>query len=372
MWKFWIVFEGLFYLYFLYTRNILQKKQKPKRPLNKQDRKLVFYHCLDTIPDLRVWCQGWFYYKNFSHPTAQEIKRDNLASWLAWAFWHDTLENIAQEDQEEINWMISTAQDKFNIYFLEGYNPDLHCIRLDLDPVQAIHRPLIFYGGLYLATQLFGLALRYWGFHHTSATIPYWSRHTTLTKTPLVFIHGVGIGLLGYMDWIRHLPEDRPLYLIELDPISMRLTTRVPCAIETVESIQKMLPRPAVFVSHSLGTGVSSWVSRFAPDLVAGSVMMDPICFLLHHSHVAFNFIHRLPRTLLEFAPLENTSVFVSEKDRIVCAENVYRYLKEHGVDVYWMAGLEHAEFLLNADWKQVIYNQISKICIQADQMEYI
>lgn len=37
-----------------------------------------------------------------------------------------------------------------------------------------------------------------------------------------------------------------------------------------------------------------------APETVAGVVMIDPICFLLHYHNVAFNFVHRVPKTILE------------------------------------------------------------------------
>lgn len=221
--------------------------------------------------------------------------------------------------------MLTTAESKFNMTFPPGFNQQLRCIRLHLDPVQATHRPLLIYVLIYIITLLFNLIFlqSLWGFTlHTaqgnrldrlffpnrqpSKHITYWSRHRTAqTHQPVVFIHGVGAGLLGYAEFIHRLLlqfKDRPVFLIELPYVSMRLVDDVPSAIETVEGVREMLAghRPAVFVSHSLGTAVTSWVARFAPHLMAGAVMIDPICFLLHYPHVAFNFIHRLPKALLE------------------------------------------------------------------------
>lgn len=209
--------------------------------------------------------------------------------------------------------MLTTAEDHFQVKFPSGYNPALRCIRLNFDPVQATHRPLAVYVAIYLATLVFNsLFLQWiWGLRYTDVDeqhpVGYWSGYTTSPEVPLVFIHGVGVGLLGYVDFLHQLLTQsgrRPVFLVELPYVSMRLVDHVPSATETVKAIEGMLNRfgytKAVFVSHSLGTGVASWVSRFAPHLIAGSVMVDPICFLLHYHHVAFNFIHRLPKVLIE------------------------------------------------------------------------
>ncbi|KAG1451125.1 hypothetical protein G6F46_010283 [Rhizopus delemar] len=385
---------------------------QPKRPLTNQERIKIYYECLHTIQDIQSWAEGWFYYPHDrSHPPFKEIKRDNLALWFAWAFWHERLEIVQQNRAwaTEIEWMLTTAEDHFQVKFPSGYNPVLRCIRLNFDPVQATHRPLAVYVAIYLATLVFNsLFLQWiWGLRYTDVDeqhpVGYWSGHTTSPEVPLVFIHGVGVGLLGYVDFLHQLLTQsgrRPVFLVELPYVSMRLVDHVPSATETVKAIEGMLNRfgytKAVFVSHSLGTGVASWVSRFAPHLIAGSVMVDPICFLLHYHHVAFNFIHRLPKVLIEYIlcygvsrelyishfisrhlqwfetihfgdGLNDATVFLSENDRIIGTHLVYNYLKEHGIDVHIMPSLEHAQFLFDAKWKATILEHIDKTSRKAD-----
>lgn len=78
----WILCECLFYIHFIYTKNRLQKINKPKRPLTNQERIKIYYECLHTIQDIQSWAEGWFYYPHDrSHPPFKEIKRDNLALW---------------------------------------------------------------------------------------------------------------------------------------------------------------------------------------------------------------------------------------------------------------------------------------------------
>jgi pimeloyl-ACP methyl ester carboxylesterase len=245
--------------------------------------------------------------------------------------------------------MLSTAEDWFHITFTKGVNPNLECIRLNLDPVQAIHRPLLLYVALYLVTCAFNILFlrKIWGFQHVGAMAPgvlwggalemfenslqsfkaafvlppkedittkktsktklisYWYRSTTEQKTPLVFIHGIGAGMMCYAEFIHRLSHsDRPIFLVELPYVAMRMVDNVPSAAETVSEISEMLHRfghdKAIFVSHSLGTGVASWVMNMAPEIVSGIVMIDPICFLLHYHNVAFNFVHRIPKTVFE------------------------------------------------------------------------
>ncbi|CEG71114.1 hypothetical protein RMATCC62417_06899 [Rhizopus microsporus] len=323
--------------------------------------------------------------------------------------------------------MIRTIEDYFHIKVQEGYNPDLRCVRLDLDPVQTIHRPLIVYLAIYICTYFFNLIFlqTLWGFtlttdqnmwggtfalldgvwNHTekrSRHISYWSRLRKNDKVPIVFIHGLGAGLMCYAEFLHQLllAEDRSIFLIELPYVAMRLVDHVPNAVEAVEGIKEMLHssgyHQAVFVSHSMGTGISSWVSKYASDLIAGSVMIDPICFLLHHHHVAFNFMHKLPQGWMDYLlryvvarelyishfisrhikwyemihfghQLKNTSIFLSERDRIIGSLLVHSFLSSKTPDVHIMPTLEHAQFLVNSKWKSLILEHIHKISRKAD-----
>lgn len=42
----------------------------------------------------------------------------------------------------------------------------------------------------------------------------------------------------------------------------------------------------AIFVSHSLGTGLAAFTARFDPKLVSANILIDPICFLTCHAHL--------------------------------------------------------------------------------------
>jgi hypothetical protein len=56
---------------------------KPKKPLQTQlERTRLFWNCVQTINDVQVWSEGWFYYqKDYSHPQFKDIQRENMALW---------------------------------------------------------------------------------------------------------------------------------------------------------------------------------------------------------------------------------------------------------------------------------------------------
>jgi hypothetical protein len=66
---------------------------------------------------------------------------------LAWAFWAAPVEEVFESPSAvmELNQMVDTIEEVKKVKLTEGYNPDVDCIRLSLDPVIASHRPLIYY-----------------------------------------------------------------------------------------------------------------------------------------------------------------------------------------------------------------------------------
>ncbi len=66
---------------------------------------------------------------------------------LAWSFFASSIEEVRQniEYMTELNETISIIENTKKVKFSEGYNPDIRCIRLTLDPIKAIPRPFVFY-----------------------------------------------------------------------------------------------------------------------------------------------------------------------------------------------------------------------------------
>lgn len=238
---------------------------------------------------------------------------------LSWAFFSLPLEDVSQDDTlfEELNMMIDNFELEFHIQLPSGYNEDLRACRLNLDPVHAYHRPLAFYTAIICLTTSFDFLLQFfWGMKkHGPETrssiwnimepeqqqttygndslekVSYWFREGDRTKKPIVFIHGIGAGLMCYITFVAKLMTvDAPIFFIELPHVAMHCIEDVPTMQETIRDLQQMLNRhqfdDAVFVAHSLGTAVTSWVVKHIPQTVAGIILLDPICFMLHYKDV--------------------------------------------------------------------------------------
>ncbi|KAI8603815.1 hypothetical protein EDD21DRAFT_11122 [Dissophora ornata] len=341
--------------------------------------------------------------------------------------------------------MVDTIEQAKKVKFAEGFNPDIDCIRLCLDPVLATHRPLLYYTLLWLANAFTGLVFRIIGFTRHGSTLEstfgrasdsrskdttshdgqrppdlaYWYRSPANleNEVPLVFIPGVGIGLIQYIHFIVALVFiSRPLIVIEVPYVSSQLF-QADCMTpdETYFAIERILKThnhpKATFMGHSLGTMLCAAVCRAGSanspkSVVAGLVLVDPICFLTHHS-IAHNFAYRTPSTashlvmelfaareigtswyimrrfcwnqsimfpiawaqrhqkpLLFHGPLspvlpEKTRVFLSRNDNLLDMTKVQEYLKtqaglkegQEGDELAVMEGLDHAQFLLRPDW---------------------
>lgn len=437
---YWLGCELMFYIFFQITRSRMQRILPSVAPSAKE-RSDLYPLCLANIDDAETWLPGWFVssHDNLSHPKFEDIGRDNVAEWLSWAFFGLPLEEVLQDDAatEELNYMIDHFEEEFHIQFNLGYNEEVIAYRINLDPVHAYHRPLAFYVLIMFGTTMFGFLCQFvWGLTkygpETRSTIwnlmdpqqssfevktnaengpekvSYWYRDGDRTKKPIVFIHGIGAGLMCYITFVAQiLTVNAPVFFVELPYVSMHCIEDVPTMQETIRDLQNMLHRhgfdKAVFVAHSLGSAVASWIVKHMGKNVAGVIFIDPICFMLHYKDVCANFVYRTPKTAsqglvkyfastelyisyyisrhfhwfqtaLFVAPTvphhshsytssvimpENTRVFLSEKDNIIDSMRVDTYLNHHGVESTVMKGLDHASFLFYPSWQNEILTTI-------------
>jgi pimeloyl-ACP methyl ester carboxylesterase len=125
--------------------------------------------------------------------------------------------------------------------------------------------------------------------------LSYWYRPAAAEHTgaPIVFVHGIGVGLLPYLVPISQLEEsERACYLIEVPAVSLDVTARLPAAKSVATDIEEMLAAHgdydkdtqgggAVFVGHSFGSVYLSYVVKYAPRAIVGACFVEPVCFLI-------------------------------------------------------------------------------------------
>lgn len=148
--------------------------------------------------------------------------------------------------------------------------------------------------------------------------LTYWHRrHTSKKRLPVLFIHGIGIGLYTYTSFLRDLNSELEtgatdhsevgIIALEIMPVSSRIThpalEKDVMICEIIKIMRYHGWSKFVLVSHSYGSIIAAHLlksERFAP-LIGSTVFIDPVSFLLHLPDVAYNFIARRPARANEY-----------------------------------------------------------------------
>jgi len=328
--------------------------------------------------------------------------------------YYSRYEDLSETERRELKEWMELQYAKSSVNLKDGYNPRVQSMRLYLDPLLYIHRPLILYTVM-KATDLGTHLWLYWmGFrqyHCSRVSFWIWQDETekgkklTQDDTPVVLVHGIGAGLMPYLGLIRMLrylpPANRPpaLFLVELPHISMQLHETIPTSWQTTDAIRSALARyggwqRARFIGHSYGTYVVAWCIKQCPSLVAGAILIDPVCFLTFTPTTAYSFLYKKPVTTEEhmiyffvsrepfvahtltrhFWWWENclwaeevrdipVVAYLSGQDMIVSSTAVRRYLLKHNIQAVCFPELHHAQFILDPKAMKEIVSCVVNHC---------
>ncbi|PFH46449.1 hypothetical protein AMATHDRAFT_69833 [Amanita thiersii Skay4041] len=340
--------EAIFYLaVYLPRRARLQSPPTyPQPQLSRRQRQATFERCAVELPSLPPpngpYPMGWL----LPHAHPREFKRDNVVEWLLWALFACDKERADLEEcGEEINGYIRRIEEMLGRQLEDGRDDEVTSMRLALDPVQILHRPFMWYIIVGIVDAWTSFTLASLGFHHYAPSgwfstfpprpilttfsrpaathddvlLPYWYRpHRAKDKLPVLFIHGIGIGLYPYIPFLRELAESQPdvgIILLELLPLSMHMTSAsIPPRHEMLKAVEDILEsfniERVVLVAHSYGTFIAGSILRSGLDAhsasqqapipqlaskIARVVLVDPIPILLHLPPVAYSFLYREP-----------------------------------------------------------------------------
>ena len=99
----------------------------------------MFANCFARVRDTEI-ATGWF----FSAPPSG-IKRENMIEWLLWAVFGSQREGLKEEWADEIEGYIRNIEKLLGRKLEEGWDQTLRCMKVSLDPVDMVHRPLLWY-----------------------------------------------------------------------------------------------------------------------------------------------------------------------------------------------------------------------------------
>ncbi|KAF5983011.1 hypothetical protein FBULB1_4026 [Fusarium bulbicola] len=330
--------EVVFYL-FIYRPYLQRLKRNADHPpaLSRQDRKALFERCFGNVPSLEIYLRWWFL-----DADPNEIRRENVREFILWAFFERGQASGFGDDEEtveeEVEHCLSLVEQRLGRKFEEGRG-NVKSLRLTIDGITTTYRSLVWYIIVFFLDQATHVAFRWHGFDFhrrprssalrvfpprpqelfpgpksPSTRLSYWHRpHTAEDKLPVVFFHGIGIGLWTYVRFLAGLYKtgDRNgsvgVIALEMLPISFRLTPAILDKAEFLAHMTSILEHHCwhkfALVSHSYGSVLTTHMLH-EPSFqhrVPSVVLIDPVTIMLHLPDVAYNFTRRQPRRANEW-----------------------------------------------------------------------
>ncbi|QPH01371.1 hypothetical protein C2857_005571 [Epichloe festucae Fl1] len=333
----WLALEAIFYLaFYLPLREYLQRPAKHPELLSRDDRRKLFWRCHNSIPDPSQYLRKWF-----RGASEEDIKRENVKDFFRWAFLNTGEVDVTHDEEleEYVGGMEKLLGRKF-----EPGRGDAECLRLTLDKVEMLHRSLTWYLCVFVVDTIASLSLFYhsFDFHRTSwmgflgvfpfrpltvfstskspaKRLTYWHRpHISKTRLPVLFLHGIGVGLYPYVDFLAEINAREGqesstgdgqvgIIAVEMMWVSSRLTAEAMSKDEMVDEVCRIIKTHGwdkfVLVSHSYGSVIATHLLHSAriKQSIGPVLFIDPVSFLLHLPDVAHNFICRKPSRANEY-----------------------------------------------------------------------
>ncbi|EWZ97467.1 hypothetical protein FOWG_01933 [Fusarium oxysporum f. sp. lycopersici MN25] len=330
--------EVVFYLS-IYRPYLQRLKRDADHPpaLSRQDRNTLFERCFGNVPSLEIYLRWWFL-----DADPREIRRENVREFILWAFFERSdgtgLAEDGQAVEGEVEHYLSLVEQRLGRKFEEGWG-NVKSLRLTIDGITTTYRSLVWYIIVFFIDQATHFAFRWHGFDFhrrprssalgifpprpqelfpgpksPSTRLSYWHRpHTAEDKLPVVFFHGIGIGLWTYVRFLAGLHKTGDgngsvgVIALEILPISFRLTPAILDKAEFLAHMTSILEhhcwRKFALVSHSYGSVLTTHMLH-EPSFqhrVPSVVLIDPVTIMLHLPDVAYNFTRRKPKRANEW-----------------------------------------------------------------------
>lgn len=241
---------------------------------------------LAATDDVRSFVEGWFL---SDEPVCLEaLSTADVDDWLGRNFFEK--ERLDEVEVAEVVQMRREIEEMLGHTFFEGPRTAVTPIAPPVDPVKVRQHPLVLYAILAVFRRLDHVGLKALGFERRALThLVCWSRPGDQSKAPVVFAHGLGVGLPPYATFVRRLAAEdptRPLVLLELPAVSTTLNAKpLPSgralAAEVAAAVDAVSPKPCAFVAHSFGSALAAFLARYQPKRIQGLVLVEPICLLL-------------------------------------------------------------------------------------------
>ncbi len=258
----WSIAEVIFFVYQCYLYFKIQHRTTPPYITSKERDQLVSY-ALANVKNVSNTLSKWFMDCPF-----EDIDRDSIIGWLAFAFYSKDTNELNDDEYREIYLFINKIEIEHQLKATIGKsNKNIVYMKHNLEPVRVIFRPLAYYfvtdtllNGILASSILYLRGYRFVQIGHLQFWTYYKKSKDEDEEEPIIFFHGLGVGLLQYQPLIsciqRKFPRNRRIILISMRCISMRYPTLddIPTMTETTDSIKMIFEyykmKKAIFIGH--------------------------------------------------------------------------------------------------------------------------
>ncbi|KAF4602046.1 hypothetical protein EYR40_005247 [Pleurotus pulmonarius] len=282
---------------------------------------------------LRTW---------FRHAPWSAIRLYEIKKWLYWCIFNSHLppdHEIPDTHRSVLDEALDLLRKRTGTTVFEESPSKHQPLLLTLDSVKIHWRPFAFYALVGTFSRLLKLYLvrnrhvrfgNYDGLEYLIRIPSQWDSHHG--PRPIVFVHGLGLGLLQYHSFVLRLLDefaDRPVFILlqshisqdffhkdYLRPMNRHDTTQRLAAlflrlgwvrpirdtssdeeedIDTQNVASSLLSnqKGVTFISHSNGSYCHAWMLKNYPHMVTRSCFVDPVTFCSWEGDVCYNFIYR-------------------------------------------------------------------------------
>jgi len=134
----WLIAEALFWTCFFFPyRWYLQHAATHPPPRSKEERRKLVDCVKAEVTDPEQYIRGWF-----KGADVKDIRRKDVKEWLTWAFFDRDWED--GKDEDEIEEYTLEIESMLRKRFRPGKGT-VKSLRLTIDPVDMLHRSLLWY-----------------------------------------------------------------------------------------------------------------------------------------------------------------------------------------------------------------------------------
>jgi pimeloyl-ACP methyl ester carboxylesterase len=235
-------------------------------------------------------------------PNKRLLTLENIKKLMSYHIYNRHPDSNTDIEYDNLNEILDIIKPKLGSLIqpdIYGNNTnDIISPHYQINKLSIIHKPAVFYLLMYLIRRLANFYMRMLGFTNITdvpTQLRVWikTNKNAVNKTPLIFIHGLGFGIVLYLFKIPMLSVDRETVIIpELPNISYDLYKFPPVPIETIVSafydilVTKNIKLVDI-IGHSYGGIILNIFQLRYPEMCNYKTYIESPVFCIQQSHTA-------------------------------------------------------------------------------------